>query len=70
MKDYIPEGFTYTQKILVNDLMNSSYAVQRWDDKKREEYYTRVVAIAYTLGQKQCNENIFTRIVKKIFNLC
>ena len=61
------EDFIYTCPMIVNDLMNSSYAVQRWDAEQREAYYTRVVAIAYTLGQNHYNKNIFTRIVQKIF---
>lgn len=69
MKNYIPENFNYTQKKLVNDLMNSSYGVQRWDEKKREEYYTRVIAIAYDLGQKHCNNGICGKIKTRIANL-
>jgi hypothetical protein len=69
MKNNIREDFNYTQKLLVNDLMNSSYGVQRWDDKKREEYYTKVVAIAYDLGQKHCNKGICGKIKKWLSGL-
>ena len=59
---------TYDRQKLVDDLMNSSYAVQRWDDNKRLEYYTRVVTICYALSRKY-NKNIFTKIKEKFLSL-